>query len=249
MLVGLDKPPERKSLAVYRQGSHIVRKLRVPNLKLQPARSGAVAVDPAGVASEMEPEVEALGESLANLDRQRKAIDESLVAKDEAVEDLPGIRRRLRAAAGEAAQRRAHPGRRVRQRDVFARHGAPTRAPHGPADDVDEVRTALSLKRLEGVLVRFAAPGAGTSILAGATWFIRRQPWVARSSNPHAGLPDAQEQPPGVNCRRPKAEPNPEDTMTTIRAILENGAIRPLEELPQDGTKANPSASRRRDRR
>jgi hypothetical protein len=37
--------------------------------------------------------------------------------------------------------------------------------------------------------------------------------------------------------------------MTTIRAILENGAIRPLEELPQDGTKANPSASRRRDRR
>jgi len=27
-------------------------------------------------------------------------------------------------------------------------------------------------------------------------------------------------------------EPNPEDTMTTIRAILENGAIRPLEELP-----------------
>lgn len=86
--VGLDKPPERKSLAVYRQGSHIVRMLRVPDLKLQPARSGAVAVNPAGVADEMEPEVEALGESLANLDRQRKATDESLVAKDEAVDQL-----------------------------------------------------------------------------------------------------------------------------------------------------------------
>ena len=84
-LVGLDEPPASKPLAVYRQGEHILEKLRSPGLELPPPRRGATAVDPQGVADAMEPDVKGLGRNLEGLDRELKLTDESKVAKDAAL--------------------------------------------------------------------------------------------------------------------------------------------------------------------
>ncbi len=83
-ILGLDRPPERKPLALYRQAKAILESLRQPGLDLE-TRSSAIVVDPLAVANEMEPMVEALGQSLEKIDRMLKESVEALVGRRNAL--------------------------------------------------------------------------------------------------------------------------------------------------------------------
>jgi hypothetical protein len=90
-VVGVDKTPASKPLAVLRQAENVRARLLAPELELPPPRPGRTALQPSVLAAELDSGIQALDAALARLTADRKRGDQSLIFKHRA---LAALRRR-----------------------------------------------------------------------------------------------------------------------------------------------------------